>query len=90
MTTVVPPASERILYETEDGRTRIEGRFEGETVWLTHAVMTHHPKEIYAEGERSPEATLRCHRIVRTRASAPSRGRSSTAPRRAKRGRGKS
>ncbi len=59
------PKGELIRYETEDGRMRIEGRFEGETVWLTHAVMTHHPKEI-RRGERSPEATLRCHRIVRT------------------------
>lgn len=54
MTTVVPPASELILYETEDGRTRIEGRFEGETVWLTHAVMTHHPKEITPRGSFRP------------------------------------
>jgi hypothetical protein len=28
------PKGELILYETEDGRTRIECRFEGETIWL--------------------------------------------------------
>jgi len=66
-----------LLYQTEDGRTRIECRFEGETVWLTQALMAelfdigvgtvnHHLKEIYAEGELSPEATIRRHRIVRT------------------------
>jgi hypothetical protein len=68
---------ELILYQTEDGRTRIECRFEGETIWLTQALMAqlfdigvgtvnHHLKEIYAEGELSPEATIRRHRIVRT------------------------
>ena len=30
---------ELILYQTEDGRTRIECRFEGETIWLTQALM---------------------------------------------------
>ncbi len=71
------PKSELILYQTEDGRTRIECRFEGETVWLTQALMAelfdigvgtvnHHLKEIYAENELSPEATIRRHRIVRT------------------------
>jgi hypothetical protein len=30
-----PPQSGIILYQTEDGRTRIECRFEDETVWLT-------------------------------------------------------
>lgn len=66
-----------VLHQTEDGRTRIECRFEGETVWLTQALMAelfdigvgtvnHHLKEIYAEGELSPEATIRRHRIVRT------------------------
>jgi len=66
-----------LLYQTEDGRTRIECRFEGETVWLTQALMAelfdigvgtvnHHLKEIYVEGELSPEATIRRDRIVRT------------------------
>lgn len=68
---------ELILYQTEDGRTRIECRFEDETVWLTQALMAqlfdigvgtvnHHLREIYAEGELAPEATIRRHRIVRT------------------------
>jgi hypothetical protein len=71
------PKGELILYQTEDGRTRIECRFEDESVWLTQALMAelfdigvgtvnHHLKEIYAEGELAPEATIRRHRIVRT------------------------
>ena len=31
--------SEMVLYQTEDGRTRIQCRFENETVWLTQALM---------------------------------------------------
>ena len=30
-------ASDLILYQTEDGRTRIQCRFEGESIWLTQA-----------------------------------------------------
>lgn len=71
------PKAELILYQTEDGRTRIECRFEGETLWLTQALMAqlfdigvatvnHHLKEIYADGELLPEATIRRYRIVRT------------------------
>lgn len=76
-TLVPPPTSDLILYQTEDGRTRIECRFEDETIWLTQAQMSalfeigvgtvnHHLKDIFAEGELSPEATIRRHRIVRT------------------------
>jgi len=28
-----------ILYQTEDGRTRLQCRFEDETVWLTQALL---------------------------------------------------
>jgi hypothetical protein len=34
-----PPQSSLILYQTEDGRTRVQCRFEGETLWLTQAQM---------------------------------------------------
>ncbi len=71
------PKGELILFQTEDGRTRIECRFEGDSVWLTQALMAelfgigvgtvnHHLKEIYAEGELSEQATIRRYRIVRT------------------------
>lgn len=69
--------SQITLYQTEDGRTRIECRFENETVWLTQALIAelfqvgvntinHHLKEIYEDGELAPEATIRNYRIVRT------------------------
>jgi hypothetical protein len=71
------PTSELLLYRTEDGRTRIECRFEEETVWLSQALMAqlfdigvgtvnHHLKEIYEEGELLSEATIRRYRIVGT------------------------
>ena len=34
-----PSQSSLILYQTEDGRTRIQCRFENETLWLTQAQM---------------------------------------------------
>lgn len=69
------PQSSIILYQTEDGRTRIQCRFEDETVWLTQKLMAelfqigvgtvnHHLKAIFAEGELPPEATIRHYRIV--------------------------
>jgi hypothetical protein len=64
-----------ILYQTEDGRTRIQCRFEEETVWLTQKLLAelfqigvntvnHHLKAVFAEGELQPEATIRRYRIV--------------------------
>ena len=32
--------SEIILYQTEDGRTRVQCRFENETVWLSQQHVT--------------------------------------------------
>lgn len=71
------PQSEIILYQTEDGRTRIQCRFENETLWLTQALIAElfqvtvptvneHLKGIYAEGELEASATIRKFRIVRT------------------------
>lgn len=77
MTDHPPKEGELILYQTEDGRTRIECRFEGETVWLTQALMaelfqttpqniTQHLREIYAEGELDEAAT--CKPFLQVRA----------------------
>ena len=33
------PGSEIVLYQTEDGQTRIECRFENETLWLTQKLI---------------------------------------------------
>lgn len=62
--------SELILYQTEDGKTRLEVRLQDETVWLTQAGMaelyqttpqnvTSHLKAIYAEGELEERATCK-------------------------------
>ena len=32
-----PPQSSIVLYQTEDGRTRIQCRFDADTLWLTQA-----------------------------------------------------
>jgi hypothetical protein len=72
-----PPQSSIILYQTEDGRTRIQCRFEDETLWLTQALIAElfqvtvptvneHLKGIFAEGGLAPEATIRKFRIVRS------------------------
>ena len=39
MTDPIAPKAELILYQTEDGRTRIQCRFEDETLWLTHPTI---------------------------------------------------
>ncbi|MDQ2668060.1 MAG: hypothetical protein M3Z05_18965 [Gemmatimonadota bacterium] len=39
MTDQRSPESELILYQTEDGRTRVQCRFEHETLWLTQVQL---------------------------------------------------
>ena len=69
-------SSELILYQTEDGRTRIQCRFDERTLWLTQAQMaelfqtsvpniSQHLKAIYEEGELLREATIKSHLTVR-------------------------
>ena len=71
------PQSGIILYQTEDGRTRIQCRLENETIWLTQALIAElfqvtvpnvnlHLKAIYAEGELKESATIKSYLIVRT------------------------
>lgn len=70
------PQSEIILYQTEDGRTRIQCRFENETLSLTQAQIaelfqttpqnvTLHLKSVFAEGELSEAATCKDYLQVR-------------------------
>ena len=70
------PQSSIILYQTEDGRTRIQCRFENETIWLTQALIAElfqisvptvneHLKSIYDDGELAVGPTIRKFRIVR-------------------------
>jgi len=72
-----PPHTELLIYQTEDGRTRIQVRLENETVWLTQKLMAElfqkdvrtineHIRNIYEEGELEPEGTIRKFRIVQT------------------------
>ncbi|MDI6451439.1 virulence RhuM family protein [Anaerobaca lacustris] len=70
------PGGEFLLYQTQDGRTRIQCRFAGETIWLTQQQMaelfqvdksriSRHLKNIYEEGELSAEATVAFYATVR-------------------------
>ena len=72
---VNPNYSEIVLYQAEDGRTRIQVRLEDETVWLTQKLMAElfqkdvrtineHIRNIFAEGELSPESVIRNFRIT--------------------------
>ena len=67
--------SQIIIYEGDDGKSHVEVRFEGETVWLTQAQLgelfgsskaniSEHIKNIYTEQELSPQATVRKFRTV--------------------------
>lgn len=73
------PGGEILLYQTEDGRTRVECRFEDETIWLSQALMAElfqttaaniniHIKSILEEGELA-EATIKDYLIVQTEGS---------------------
>ncbi|MBU4198889.1 MAG: hypothetical protein KKE37_07010 [Verrucomicrobia bacterium] len=64
------PSSEIILYQTEDGRNRVEVRLENESVWLTQQLMAdlfqttkqnigQHLKNIFAEGELQQDSVVK-------------------------------
>ncbi len=59
-----------ILYQTQDGRTRVECRFQNETIWLSQAVMAElyqtskqnislHLQNLYREGELDPDRVVK-------------------------------
>ena len=65
-----PPLGELILYQTADGRTRVECHFAEETLWLSQALMselfqttpqnvTQHLRAIYDAAELDPETTCK-------------------------------
>lgn len=69
------PQNQIIIYESEDGRSNVEVRFEGETVWLTQAQLvdlfqsskdniSEHIKNIYDENELGVASTVRKFRIL--------------------------
>lgn len=68
-------SSELILYQTEDGQTKIQARLENETVWLTQAqlielfgkaksTISEHIKNIFEEGELEENSVVRNFRIT--------------------------
>jgi hypothetical protein len=69
------PQSEILLYQTEDGRIRIETRFAEETVWLTQKLMAElfqkdvrtineHIRNVFEEGELPSASVIRKFRIT--------------------------
>jgi len=75
-----PGRSEILIYQTDDGKTRIEVRLENETVWLSQKLMAElfqvsvptvneHIRNLYDEGELQPAPTIRKFRIVQTEGS---------------------
>jgi hypothetical protein len=72
--------SELLLYQTEDGQTRVQVRLEGETVCLSQKqlaelfqkdvhTINEHIQNIYEEGELQSGRTIRNFRIVQTEGS---------------------
>lgn len=67
--------NEILIYQTEDGQTKIDVQFEGETVWLTQAQLcelyqtsksniSEHIKHIFEEGELEENAVVRKFRTT--------------------------
>jgi hypothetical protein len=71
-----PPDSSLVLYQSEDGRTRVQCRFDGETIGLTQAQLAElyqvtvanvsmHVKTLLTEGEIDRAATVKPYLMVR-------------------------
>lgn len=67
---LTPSGSQFLVYKTEDGKVKLDVRFEGETVWLTQQQMTElfqttkqnvslHIANIFDEGELARGATVK-------------------------------
>ncbi len=74
------PDGEFLLYKTEDGQVKLDVRLQDETVWLTQPLMaelfqttqqniSQHIRNIFEEGELTPEATHKKFLSVRREAS---------------------
>jgi hypothetical protein len=72
--------AEFLIFTGQTGEQSIEARYEDETIWLTQKLMAalfdadvrtvnEHLKNIHAQGEISPETTIRKFRIVQTEGS---------------------
>ena len=73
-------SSEILLYQSEDGKIKIQVRLDDNTVWLTQTDMvelfqssksniSEHIKHIFEEGELMPDSTVRKFRTVRLEGS---------------------
>ena len=76
MTDNLPAKGEFLVYQTDDGRIKIDVRLDEENLWLTQQLMAElfqatqqnislHIRNIYAEGELAPEATHKKYLSVR-------------------------
>jgi hypothetical protein len=76
----LPAQGQFLVYQAEDGQVKIDVRLQGETAWLTQFHMAElfqttipnvsmHLRNIYAEGELQPEATIQEFLIVRPEGS---------------------
>lgn len=65
-----PPGGQFLVYQTEDGKLKIDVRFEGETVWLTQQLMAElfqtsvpnvsmHIRNIFDEGELRADSVVK-------------------------------
>ena len=65
-----PPGGQFLVYQTEDGKLKIDVRFQGETVWLTQQHMAElfqttkqnvgqHLKNIFEEEELTPDSVVK-------------------------------
>jgi hypothetical protein len=72
--------SKFLIYQSEDGTTRLSVMLENETIWLSQKQLTElfgrakgtiseHIKHIFEDGELTPEATVRLFRTVQTEGS---------------------
>lgn len=80
MSAQLPEKSQFLIYRSEDGKIKLDVRFDRETVWLSQALMAElfqttvpninvHIKNILDEGELSKEATVKDFLTVRQEGS---------------------
>ena len=64
------PKGNLVIYQTDDGRARVECRLVDETIWLSQALMgelfdrskqtiSEHLQNIFEEGELDPDSVVR-------------------------------
>ena len=72
----MPPTGQMLIYQTEDGRIKIEARLQDETLWLTQSQMAElfqttqqnislHVGNVFEEGELVESATHKDFLLVR-------------------------